>query len=33
MRSLLMLYMVKFVLLPDNAGNVIGLAGLRSFYN
>jgi proton-dependent oligopeptide transporter, POT family len=32
MRSLLMLYMVKFVLLPDNAGNVIGLATLRSFY-
>ena len=32
MRSLLVLYMVKFVLLPDNAGNVIGLAALRSFY-
>jgi proton-dependent oligopeptide transporter, POT family len=32
MRSLLVLYMVKFVLLPDNAGNVIGLGALRSFY-
>jgi POT family proton-dependent oligopeptide transporter len=32
MRSLLVLYMVKFVLLPENAGNVIGLAALRSFY-
>jgi POT family proton-dependent oligopeptide transporter len=32
MRSLLVLYMVKFVLLPENAGNAIGLAALRSFY-
>jgi POT family proton-dependent oligopeptide transporter len=32
MRSLLVLYMVKFVLLPENAGNVIGLGTLRSFY-
>ncbi len=32
MRSLLVLYMVKFVLLPENAGNVIGLGALRSFY-
>src|ERR1700741_4286129 len=32
MRSLLILYMVKFVLLPENAGNVIGLGALRSFY-
>jgi len=32
MRSLLVLYMVKFVLLPDNAGTVIGLGALRSFY-
>jgi POT family proton-dependent oligopeptide transporter len=32
MRSLLILYMVKFVLLPENAGSVIGLGALRSFY-
>jgi POT family proton-dependent oligopeptide transporter len=32
MRSLLVLYMVKFVLLPENAGAVIGLATLRSIY-
>ena len=32
MRSLLILYMVKFVLLPDNADGVIGLAALRRFY-
>ena len=32
MRSLLVLYMVKFVLLPENAGNVVGLGALRSFY-
>ena len=32
MRSLLVLYMVKFVLLPDNAGSVIGLGALRGFY-
>ncbi len=32
MRSLLILYMVKFVLLPDNADSVIGLAELRRFY-
>lgn len=32
MRALLVLYMVKFVLSPDNAGNVIGLSALRSFY-
>src|SRR5262245_31397955 len=32
MRSLLVLYMVKFVLAPDNAGNVIGLSALRTFY-
>ena len=33
MRSLLVLYMVKFVLLPDNADSVIGLAALRRFSN
>jgi proton-dependent oligopeptide transporter, POT family len=32
MRSLLILYMVRFVLLPDNADTVIGLAALRTFY-
>lgn len=32
MRSLLILYMVKFVLQPENAGNVIGLGALRSVY-
>jgi POT family proton-dependent oligopeptide transporter len=32
MRSLLVLYMVKFVLLPENAGAVIGLATLRGIY-
>jgi proton-dependent oligopeptide transporter, POT family len=30
MRALLVLYMTKFVLLPDHAGEVIGLAGLKS---
>jgi POT family proton-dependent oligopeptide transporter len=30
MRSLLVLYMVKYLLLPEHADNVIGLAGLRS---
>ena len=30
MRSLLVLYMVKYVLLAEHAENVIGLAGLRS---
>jgi len=32
MRSLLILYMVKFLLLPENADGVIGLATLRNFY-
>src|SRR5262245_6136638 len=32
MRSLLVLYMVKFLLLPDNADKVIGLSALRGFY-
>jgi POT family proton-dependent oligopeptide transporter len=32
MRALLVLYMTKFVLLPENAGDVIGLAALRRFY-
>jgi proton-dependent oligopeptide transporter, POT family len=32
MRSLLVLYMVKFLLLPENAGNVIGLTALRSLF-
>ena len=32
MRALLILYMTKFVLLPENAGNVIGLSALRGFY-
>src|SRR5262245_53800593 len=32
MRSLLVLYMVKFLLLPNNADSVIGLAELRRFY-
>jgi proton-dependent oligopeptide transporter, POT family len=32
MRSLLILYMVRFVLLPDNADTVIGLGALRGFY-
>jgi POT family proton-dependent oligopeptide transporter len=32
MRSLLILYMVKFLLLPENAEGVIGLAALRRFY-
>ena len=32
MRALLIFYMTKFVLLPDNAGNVIGLSALRGFY-
>ena len=30
MRSLLVLYMTKYLLLPDQAGTVRGLAGLRS---
>src|SRR5499427_7543918 len=30
MRSLLVLYMVKYLLLPEHADSVIGLAGLRS---
>jgi POT family proton-dependent oligopeptide transporter len=30
MRALLVLYMVKYLLLPEHADNVIGLAGLRS---
>src|SRR5215470_19293382 len=30
MRALLVLYMTKYVLLPAQAGNVIGLAGLKS---
>jgi proton-dependent oligopeptide transporter, POT family len=29
MRALLVLYMTKYVLIPDHAGNVIGLAGVR----
>ncbi|MBX9775101.1 MAG: peptide MFS transporter [Xanthobacteraceae bacterium] len=32
MRALLVLYMTKFVLLPENADNVLGLAALRRFY-
>jgi len=32
MRSLLVLYMMKFLLLPEHAEKVIGLATLRSFY-
>jgi POT family proton-dependent oligopeptide transporter len=32
MRSLLVLYMVKFLLLPDNADAVIGLGALRRLY-
>src|SRR5262249_20354954 len=32
MRSLLMLYMVKYLLLPERADTVIGLATLRSLY-
>ena len=32
MRSLLVLYMVKYVLLAENADKVIGLAALRSFF-
>jgi POT family proton-dependent oligopeptide transporter len=32
MRALLIFYMTKFVLLPENAGNVIGLSALRGFY-
>src|SRR5215467_2965044 len=32
MRALLMLYMVKYLLLPERADNVIGLATLRSLY-
>src|SRR6201999_124387 len=30
MRALLVLYMTKYVLLPAQAGNVVGLAGLKS---
>ncbi|HXX04970.1 MAG TPA: peptide MFS transporter, partial [Xanthobacteraceae bacterium] len=30
MRSLLILYMTKYVLLPGHAGNVLGLAGVKS---
>jgi proton-dependent oligopeptide transporter, POT family len=30
MRSLLVLYMTKYLLLPDRSGNVIGLLGLKS---
>jgi len=30
MRSLLVLYMTKYVLLPEHAGNVLGLAGVKS---
>jgi proton-dependent oligopeptide transporter, POT family len=32
MRSLLILYMVKFALQPNNADNIIGLGALRGFY-
>jgi POT family proton-dependent oligopeptide transporter len=32
MRALLVLYMVKYLLLPEHADKVIGLATLRSFY-
>src|SRR6266545_4661744 len=32
MRALLVLYMVKYLLLPDRAGTVIGLAALRSAF-
>jgi proton-dependent oligopeptide transporter, POT family len=32
MRSLLVLYMVKYLLLAENAGNVIGLTALRSLF-
>ena len=32
MRSLLVLYMVRYLLLAENADNVIGLAGLRSVF-
>jgi POT family proton-dependent oligopeptide transporter len=32
MRSLLVLYMVRYLLLAENADNVIGLAGLRSIF-
>ncbi len=32
MRALLVLYMVKYVLLPGMAGQVVGLAALRSFF-
>ena len=30
MRALLTLYMIKYLLLPQNAGNVLGLAGFRT---
>jgi POT family proton-dependent oligopeptide transporter len=32
MRALLVLYMTKFVLLPENARDVVGLSTLRGFY-
>jgi POT family proton-dependent oligopeptide transporter len=32
MRALLVLYMVKYVLLPATAGQVVGLAALKSFF-
>ena len=32
MSALLMLYMVKELLLPENSAQVIGLAGLRAFF-
>src|SRR5882672_7958236 len=32
MRALLVLYMVKYLLLPEHAENVIGLTALRSFF-
>jgi POT family proton-dependent oligopeptide transporter len=32
MRALLVLYLVKYLLLPENSGQVIGLAGLKSVF-
>lgn len=32
MQTLLVLYMVKYLLLPENSGSVIGLASLQSWY-
>src|SRR6476659_9285725 len=32
MQSLLVLYMVKFLLLPDHIGHVVAFAGFRKFY-